>query len=102
MRQDEREREREGERERDRERESQRETERDRDRYSIYIYNLPHPHRICVFPILQLNSNANLLTICPHFVFMFFPPFGLPSGRISSKEREVPLSNRIQESKIVG
>ena len=93
-----REREREGERERETERESQRETETD----TVYIYNLPHPHRICVFPILQLNSNANLLTICPHFVFMFFPPFGLRSGRISSKEREVPLSNRIQESKIVG
>ena len=40
----------------------------------IYIYNLPHPHRICVFLILQLNSNANLLRICPHFVFMFFLP----------------------------
>ena len=40
----------------------------------IYIYNLLHSHRICVFPILQLNSNATPHRICPHFVLICFLP----------------------------
>ena len=38
------------------------------------MYNVPRPHRICVFPIMQLNSNATPLRIYPHFVLMCFLP----------------------------
>ena len=40
----------------------------------IYIYNPLRLLRICVFPIMQLNSNATLLRICPHFVLICFLP----------------------------
>ena len=40
----------------------------------VYIYNPLRLLRICVFPIMQLNSNATLLRICPHFVLICFLP----------------------------
>ena len=40
----------------------------------IYIYNQPRYLRISVFPIMQLNSNATPLRICPHFVLICFLP----------------------------
>ena len=39
-----------------------------------YIYNQPRYLRISVFPIMQLNSNATPLRICPHFVLICFLP----------------------------
>ena len=42
--------------------------------YIICIYNLLHSHRICVFPILQLNSNATPHRTCPHFVLICLLP----------------------------
>ena len=40
----------------------------------IYIYNQPRYLRMSVFPIMQLNSNATPLRICPHFVLICFLP----------------------------
>ena len=42
--------------------------------WCVYIYNLPRYLRISVFPIMQLNSNATPLRICPHFVLICFLP----------------------------
>ena len=41
---------------------------------SIYIYNQLRYLRMSVFPIMQLNSNAPPLRICPHFVLICFLP----------------------------
>ena len=92
-------------RERERDRERQREPERDRDRYSIYIYiYIIYPTHIeyAFFQFCSWTRTQIYWEYAPISCSCFFPPFGLRSGRISSKEREVPLSNRIQESKIVG
>ena len=40
----------------------------------IYIYNQLRYLRMSVFPIMQLNSNAPPLRICPHFVLICFLP----------------------------
>ena len=42
--------------------------------YIVYIYNPLRLLRICFFPIMQLNSNATLLRICPPFRAHLFSP----------------------------
>ena len=46
------------------------------------MYNQPRYLRISVFPIMQLNSNATPLRICPHFVLM-----GNGLGWVSARNR---------------
>ena len=69
----------------------------------IYIYIIYPTHiEYAFFQFCSWTRTQIYLEYATISCSCFFSPFGLRSGRISSKEREVPLSNRIQESKIVG